>query len=619
MPDVSAGRGPRRITIKAKLLGSAIVLLGLMLVVGLLGISSVSNVQDKSKTMLDQSVTPLVDLGFATSTLNDSRQQQTNYRNVKPGAGRDAIKATFTKNDKAVDARLDAVKSTAATAGERATLDQVDKDLASYLALRTKLIGMYDTVKDPTDTTVSDFSRNVVSPAITKVLADFNTLYTAKYKLAKSQQASIQSAGDANRTRSIILLVLAVVAGLGLMLWLARGIERSVKLILDRLGSLRDHCVRELHIALEAVAKGDLTVVVDAATPELHRTSNDEIGDVAEAVGQIRNSTVASVAAYNATRGALSEMIGKVSRSAGVVATSSSEMASTSDEVGRAIGEIAGGVGEVARGSERQVKAIDSARMLTDEMTSATADSATYAREAAEVALQASQLADEGAEAVREATGAMESVRTSSAEATDAIRALGAKSEQITGIVETITGIAEQTNLLALNAAIEAARAGEQGRGFAVVAEEVRKLAEESQSAAASIAQLIGEIQDETQRAVEVVETGGQRTTEGAATVEQARESFVRIRESVADMSGRVDQIADAIRQVADSSQRVQDDFAEVASVAEQSSASAQQVSASTEETSASTEQIAASAQQLAGTSEELARLVSTFKLAEVV
>ena len=78
------------------------------------------------------------------------------------------------------------------------------------------------------------------------------------------------------------------------------------------------------------------------------------------------------------------------------------------------------------------------------------------------------------------------------------IHALGAKSEQIGGIVETITGIAGQTNLLALNAAIEAARAGEQGRGFAVVAEEVRKLAEESQQAAERSPTLIAEIQTET-------------------------------------------------------------------------------------------------------------------------
>jgi Methyl-accepting chemotaxis protein (MCP) signalling domain len=99
-------------------------------------------------------------------------------------------------------------------------------------------------------------------------------------------------------------------------------------------------------------------------------------------------------------------------------------------------------------------------------------------------------------------------------------------------------------HLLALNAAIEAARAGEQGRGFAVVAEEVRKPAEESSQAAASIAALIGEIQDETKRAVEVVELGGRRTDEGAGIVEQAREAFDVIDEHVQEMSGRVSQIA---------------------------------------------------------------------------
>src|SRR4029077_13955397 len=104
---------------------------------------------------------------------------------------------------------------------------------------------------------------------------------------------------------------------------------------------------------------------------------------------------------------------------------------------------------------------------------------------------------------------------------------LGAKSEQIGGIVETITGIAGQTNLLALNAAIEAARAGEQGRGFAVVAEEVRKLAEEAQQAAASIATLIGEIQSETEHTVGVVAESGRKTEESSVTVETAREAFL--------------------------------------------------------------------------------------------
>jgi methyl-accepting chemotaxis protein len=131
--------------------------------------------------------------------------------------------------------------------------------------------------------------------------------------------------------------------------------------------------------------------------------------------------------------------------------------------------------------------------------------------------------------AAEEASAAMASVRDSSQEVNTVIRELAAKSEQIGNIVATITTIAEQTNLLALNAAIEAARAGEQGRGFAVVADEVRKLAEESQTAAAEISGLIAAIQGQTEHAVTVVGAGAERTEQGVEVVAQTREAFERI------------------------------------------------------------------------------------------
>jgi methyl-accepting chemotaxis protein len=200
----------------------------------------------------------------------------------------------------------------------------------------------------------------------------------------------------------------------------------------------------------------------------------------------------------------------------------------------------------------------------------------------------------------------MSSVRDASQEVNSVIRELASKSEQIGEIVGTITGIAEQTNLLALNAAIEAARAGEQGRGFAVVAEEVRKLAEESQAAASEISGLIGAIQNQTERAVDVVSDGAKRTEEGVAVVAQTREAFLRIGDAVDDIATRIDQIQAISDRIAASAQTMQQSVDAVAAVAEQASASAQQVAASAEQVSASADLVASSAEQASASAEQV-------------
>jgi methyl-accepting chemotaxis protein len=260
---------------------------------------------------------------------------------------------------------------------------------------------------------------------------------------------------------------------------------------------------------------------------------------------------------------------------------------------------------------------IEQALLAAEEVSAVVRSASESTRATQAVAAQAGAVVDEGIAAAEEANEAMRSVHRSSTEVSEAIAQLAAKSGQIGAIVETITGIAEQTNLLALNAAIEAARAGEQGRGFAVVADEVRKLAEESQQAAASISRIVGQINSETGRAVSVVTDGNRRTQEGTEIVQRARGAFAAIGEAVEVMTDQISQIAAGSAQIAAGTTAVQAHITEVAAVAEQSSASTQQVSASTQETTASAQEVAATAQALSSQAEELNRLVSGFTVGE--
>jgi methyl-accepting chemotaxis protein len=464
-----------------------------------------------------------------------------------------------------------------------------------------------------------DGSRNeyltVALPArqkLDELVADLST--EIKGDVNENLEA-VDATKASSRTMLFIAGALGLLAALAFALLIARSVTRPVALVLERLADLRDTAVTDLGEGLRAVADGDLTRDVAITTPRIDDDARDELGRVSQAVDAIRDTIDASVGAYNDSRAGIDEIVRSVVASSASLSTASQQMASTSEEAGRAVNEIASAVSDVAQGAERQVRSVEEAKHATEAVGSASQTSARTALETAEVAADARRVARDGQDAVSRATSAMHEMRDSSAQVSRAMQQLGTKSDQIGGIVETITGIAGQTNLLALNAAIEAARAGEQGRGFAVVAEEVRKLAEESQEAAATISSLVEEIQHETSGAISIVEETTSRTDESAATVEAAHDAFTRIGEAVEDMTGRIDAIAAAVQDISESAQRVQNDMSDVAAIAEQSSASTEQVSASTQETSASAQEIASSAQELAATAERLEELVARFRL----
>jgi methyl-accepting chemotaxis protein len=586
--------------------------IALMLVTLLVAVNATGTLRDQTTTVGGRVVPAVRLLGDATTEIRQFRVAQLERTLADEPADQEDLDGELKETAATVDAILARLRPYAETAGERAALTRTVADwkryrrvsgafaaaaatggtAAAYAVLDGPADGIYDTLK-------SDVER---SAKLAQVRGD------ATVRAADDR-------ADATRRTLVIAIVAALLVALAAAVLLSRSIRRSVAVVLDRLSSLRDHCASDLDAGLRAFAAGDLTREVQPSTAPIARPGADEIGDVARATNDIRDNFAAMIECYNTSRGALAELVGEVAGTAAAVSEASRQMAQTSDEAGRAVGEIAGAVGEAAQGAERQVATIAEARRIADEVVAVTDRSAGDAATTAQVAAEARRVAGEGAGAADSATQAMASVKAASAGATDAIRALGEKSGQIGGIVDTITGIAQQTNLLALNAAIEAARAGEQGRGFAVVAEEVRKLAEESSAAAGTIAGLIGEIQDETARAVAVVEDGAQRTSEGAEVVERARAAFEAIGGTVDDVTVRVGAIAAAVEEIAAAARAMGERMAEVAAVAEQSSASSEQVSASTQETSASTQQIAASAHELARTAADLDALVARFSL----
>ena len=343
------------------------------------------------------------------------------------------------------------------------------------------------------------------------------------------------------------------------------------------------------------VAAGDLT-------ERAHNiNSRDEIGQLAEAIATMRAN--------------LRSLIRQINANAEQVAASSEELTASAEQSAQAANQIAASITSVAGASHEQVAAANESASVVEQMSAGLQQVAANANHMAAQSARAAEQAKEGGQSVEKAVSQMSQIERTVNTSAAVVAKLGERSKEIGEIVDTISGIAGQTNLLALNAAIEAARAGEQGRGFAVVAEEVRKLAEQSQEAAKKIADLIGEIRGDTDKAVVAMNDGTREVKTGAEVVNAAGTAFRQIIELVTEVSSQVREISAAVQEMAGGSQQIVGSVRKIDTLSKSSAAESQSVSAAAEEQLASMEEIASSSQALAKLAEDLQVAVSKFRV----
>jgi methyl-accepting chemotaxis protein len=349
------------------------------------------------------------------------------------------------------------------------------------------------------------------------------------------------------------------------------------KLIDDRISTLKstatdneriNNSVIGLFAAMGALAEKDLTVRAPV--------TEDIIGTLGDAINQLTDVTAT--------------VLHHVTKVAGVVEDASERMKQQSDVVN-----------EMAKQEDvivqRLISNLETAMASIGEV-------AIFARDSNRAAAEATKSTESAMQTVQATLVGMSAIRETISEMEKRIKRLGERSQEISQIVNLINTISERTHVLSLNAAMQAAMAGEAGRGFAVVAEEVQRLAENSRQATGQIANLVQNIQVETNDTIATVNKTIEQVVKESDLAHSAGEKMRETHEATARLVRLVATIATS--------------SAEQTKIAAVLRAAADEIAQFTEKTA---EQLVAqnqSAASLVSASQKLVDAISVFKLPQI-
>ena len=307
--------------------------------------------------------------------------------------------------------------------------------------------------------------------------------------------------------------------------------------------------IKHINQAVTQMSDGDLT---DRLTIQ----SNDELGQMGRG--------------FNLLSEHLQSSLTDISDATGQLATSAEQLSATTIQT-------RDGINQQKDETEQVAAAINEMSATAHEVLSS-------ASQASSAASEANAQADSGNQVVNEAISSISDLAQDIESSAAAIEQLKEDSNNIGTVIDVIKNIAEQTNLLALNAAIEAARAGEQGRGFAVVADEVRTLAQRTQTSTTEIESLIEGLQSRAQSSFDAMNKSRENTHGTVDKARSAGQALMSITEAVSTILQMNTHIATAAKEQNEVAESINQSIVNISHVSEQNSAAAEQTSAASRE-----------------------------------
>lgn len=337
-------------------------------------------------------------------------------------------------------------------------------------------------------------------------------IHVQSLKVLKEMNAAVMMMEEQARADGKKQLLVAFGSTVSILLLVTLGRMFGMTVLMRKVELLRD--------SLLQVAKGDFS----------HRL---EVDSADNEVGQM-------YIAYNEMTAQVGELISNVG-----LAT---------DEVSRAVATVVGHLEQTSLGVQTQHAELDQIATAMNQMAATVQEVAQNTSVTDQLAGEARDEAKNGRAVVTHTIDSITRLAEQVEQGARDMQQLQEDSHQVGQVMQVIRGIAEQTNLLALNAAIEAARAGEQGRGFAVVADEVRTLAQRTQTSTEDIRVIVERLQAHSLRSSEMMERSrlqAQETVESTGTADAVLDHIVISAGRITEMSSQIATAAEEQSQVA--------------------------------------------------------------------